>query len=252
MADLPGAVSVLPPLPQKSNSGPVFIREKLSSEDTESGSSHISESEDEAGPSKTQVPTVTGTPYFELLLPKGETAYVNETQTIWVQGRGAVPVAEIMMAYGASRAAPIRPPSARGAPSANAGLREDEGGLDLPILPDSIDAAIETAIRDAGDAAVKFAKDIAPDAIDPAIDNGAELVENAVEGLGEKAGFFKRRTKQEKRANRVIGDAEEALLTHPGVYQLGQSFRTAASLTSSAVETVRPANVTVVQPCNIC
>jgi hypothetical protein len=252
MAHLVNSVPVLPT--GKTNSGPTFYPAKEPSTLTESGSSHLTEStgefDAEAGPSVVQAPTVNGTPYLELLGPRGKTLYVNDSQSIYVQGIGLVPVKDILMEYGATRPEhpPISPPSARGAA---AGLREEEGGLDIPILPDSIDAAIETAIRDAGDAAVNFAKNVAPDAIDPAIDKAAEAIEDAAEGAAEKAGFFKRRTKQEQRANRVIADAEEALLTHPGVYQLGQSFRSAASLTSSAVETVRPANVTVVQPCTI-
>jgi hypothetical protein len=252
MAHLVNSVPVLPM--GKSNSGPTFYPAKEPSTLTESGSSHLTESTgeldaDAAGPSVVQAPTVMGTPYLELLGPKGKTLYVNETQGIFVQGRGMVPVIEILMEYGATHPEhPISPPSAR---AAAAGLRENEGGLDLPILPDAIDAAIETAIRDAGDAAEKFAIAIAPDAIDPAIEKAAEAIEDAAEGVAEKAGWFKRRTKQEQRANRVISDVEEALLTHPGPHQLGQSFRSAANLASSAVETVRPASVTVVQPCNI-
>lgn len=239
MAELPGSVPVLPPATDPantSNAGPVF--------------------DDAAGPSSSPVvptipvPTVRGTPFLELVMPDGQAALCNQTDTIFIIGKGWVPLHTLF-------AKPVpapSPPSARAVPTAD--LRENEGGLDIPHVPDAIDAAIEKAARDALDVAEDAIKAVAPDMLDPVVEDAAELVEDAVEEAAEKLGFFKRQTRREQKFNNNVSNAEEALLNHPGVYQLGQSFRAAGRVATSAVEAAKPKHVTVTAgappPCTIC
>lgn len=235
------AVPVLPPATDEpaTPSNPVIMRAGPQFTDDNHGG-RVSE---------LSIPYINGMPYQDVKLANGLHVLPLKNQTILVNnGNGEanpVPLVDLLLTLGypAPSRASITPRSAA-LVAANAkgkeAADEDEPKLDIPILPDNVDAMVEDAVEKGAEALAEAVKGVTPDVVDDVIDEAMELAEGVVRKEGEKLGFFKRRKKQEDKVNNKISDFEETIFNHPGIKQGVDSFRTVASSVTNAIREVLP------------
>lgn len=218
--------------------------------------------DDTAGPSlpATQtLPFIQGVPYVDVTLPDGRRVMPMKNQTIFVDNGSGEVHSQILSDVFASLTPP-QPPTPRAVPTATSNVvavpqasavatqstgqaplaREKDLVLDLPILPDAVDAMVQNVIEKGVDALADAAKKVTSDEVDALIDRAVDEVEEVVEREGEKLGFFKKRKAQEDKVNQKIADFEETVFNHPGIKQGIDTFRGFASSVAEAIREVLP------------